>query len=339
MRTLAAILVLPLLLPQALALGALPGGASVVLDLPALSPVRVTDPALPAPEPDPVPLRAPAPEDVRLEGPPGALLVEAPFVRAEIAPPALRTPAMPIARIARADAPAAPAPPRAPVPPSATPLPQDPAPTAMRFDPVGPTHGPADAQAPLPRATPAPAPAPPGEPDAPPTTSGRAGAARAAALAVLVVALAMYHRLTREEVHGQDTRVRILGALAGTPGLSVAQLARALALDATTVSYHLRLLVRERAVGTTGEARRAVYFPAGVTPAAARSRAATTGAAGRVLGAVRATPGARKTELARALAIARATLAWHLARLERAGLVRLEARGRDVHVFPQESFS
>jgi predicted transcriptional regulator len=77
-------------------------------------------------------------------------------------------------------------------------------------------------------------------------------------------------------------------------------------------------------------------------PAAQRARLVAERDGAPVLAALRAEPGASKTALARRLAIARATLAWHLGRLERAGLVRCERDGREVRVFPvdrQETFS
>ncbi|HET6405233.1 MAG TPA: helix-turn-helix domain-containing protein, partial [Candidatus Thermoplasmatota archaeon] len=157
-----------------------------------------------------------------------------------------------------------------------------------------------------------------------------------AALALALLApLLLYHRLRGRAMSRGGTRARVAALLAERPGLSPAEAARALGVDPTTALYHLRRLVRERLALV--EERR--YFPAGAQRPEERARLVARRRAGHVLDAVRARPGASKSALAAALAIARPTLSLRLARLARAGLVRLEREGRSVRVYPGEALS
>jgi predicted transcriptional regulator len=92
--------------------------------------------------------------------------------------------------------------------------------------------------------------------------------------------------------------------------------------------------VRDGFVLVHGGPRALRYFAAGAQPADERARAAAERSGAEVLAAVRQAPGVDKSRLARELAISRATVMWHLALLERAGLVRYERAGRRVLVFP-----
>lgn len=162
-----------------------------------------------------------------------------------------------------------------------------------------------------------------------------ASAAAAAGLAIALLAPLLYHRL-RGKALLSGQRAEILALLQARPGLAAADIARRLTLDPTTVIYHLRILAREKLVAADGRH----YFAAGSVPAPEdRARLLAIESAGSVLEAVRASPGASKTALAAQLAIARPTLTHHLARLEAAGLVRLDRAGRLVRVFPKESLS
>lgn len=170
-------------------------------------------------------------------------------------------------------------------------------------------------------------------------------AAAAASGAILVLGLApllLYHRAKGARIAAQATRARLLDALRAEPGLSPAEVARAVGVDPSTALYHLRRLEKEALVGVERDARGAYYFVAGAVPPAERARIVAERKVAPVLHALRTEPGLSKARLAERLAIARPTLAWHLARLQRAGLVRYERDGREVKVYPaprQETFS
>jgi predicted transcriptional regulator len=125
-------------------------------------------------------------------------------------------------------------------------------------------------------------------------------------------------------------RARLCALLADTPGLTTGEAARALGVDRTTATYHLRRLAKARAAVAEG----ARWFPVGALDPRERPVVVAARNGRALLDAVRATPGASKSALARVLGLPRATLAWKLARLERAGLVRCQRRGREVLVLP-----
>jgi predicted transcriptional regulator len=122
----------------------------------------------------------------------------------------------------------------------------------------------------------------------------------------------------------------VLALLRAHRGLGAAEVARALGIDRTTARYHLRRLERQ-GLGVEHSAR---WFAAGTLPPRERARHMRDAVSPEVLAAVRAAPGLPKTELARHVGLARPTLAWHLARLSREGLVRSERDGRAARVYP-----
>ena len=128
------------------------------------------------------------------------------------------------------------------------------------------------------------------------------------------------------------TREAILQQLQASPGLRAIDLARTASVDRTTVAYHLRKLARQGAAGRQG----ARWFAAGSIAPRERAHLVAQTERGHVLHAVRARPGAPKGELARELGCARGTLAWHLRRLQGAGLVRVVRDGRAARVWPAE---
>ena len=130
-------------------------------------------------------------------------------------------------------------------------------------------------------------------------------------------------------------RTRVIELLHRRPCLTATDAARALGVDPSTALYHLRLLAREGLAVIEGRH----YFAVGTTSADERARIVARQHAAPILDAVRTRPGATKTGLASALAIARPTLSFHVARLERAGLVRTVREGRSVRIFPKETLS
>lgn len=160
--------------------------------------------------------------------------------------------------------------------------------------------------------------------------------AAAAIGALLLIPLALYHRLHGARLLQQRTRRAIVSALREHPGATNAALAMNLDLDAATVRYHLERLEKNHLVIPEGPARRRRWFAAGHHATQERAALVAAALAPQVLAAVRAAPGITKTQLANRLAIARGTLAWHLRRLERADAIVCRREGRLVRVHPVE---
>lgn len=164
----------------------------------------------------------------------------------------------------------------------------------------------------------------------------RAAALAAGAALLALLPWALYHRIAGADAARAPTRRRILDLLHERPGLGAAEAARVLALDPTTIRYHLRRLAREGLAVEHGVPARPRYFAAGSVAPAQRARHCATDARRRVLDAVAAAPGLTPTVLARGLALARPTVSWHVGRLARDGLVVVERAGREVRVRPAQ---
>ena len=143
------------------------------------------------------------------------------------------------------------------------------------------------------------------------------------------------YRMRGRALVASRPRKHLLQLLRERPCLTAGDAARELAVDPSTALYHLRLLAREGLAVVEGRH----YFAAGATDADERARVVALQHAAPILDELRARPGATKTGLADALAIARPTLSLHVARLEQAGLVRTVREGRSVRVFPKETLS
>lgn len=150
--------------------------------------------------------------------------------------------------------------------------------------------------------------------------------------ALLAAPVALYHRIRGRDLLASGTRGRVHAHVRDHPGASASDVARALALDPTTARYHLRRLEKAGLASPEGNARRERWFAAGTLDAPARKALLVPDGARRVLDALATRPHATKSELARALALGRATIAWHVERLADAGLVECARVGREVRV-------
>lgn len=143
-------------------------------------------------------------------------------------------------------------------------------------------------------------------------------------------------RLSRDELLDHETRAGIVDVLQERPGLHIAGIADALEIQESTARHHLAklrdadLLVERSAAGYV------CYFPAGDVDRRMMDALPVlrSDAARRVLEAVIAEPGASNQAIAEAVDLAPSTVNHHVQRLEEAGLVERERRGRRVAVHP-----
>lgn len=152
-------------------------------------------------------------------------------------------------------------------------------------------------------------------------------AAAATATALFAwIALALFRRLTREDVRSQATRARLLALARETPGIRLGDAARALDVRQAAVQYHARvlakeqLLVQRRGLGVTR-----LYASEAPHPrddAHARALALTGHPVARAVLALAARPaGARREEIAERVEAPARTRQWHVKRLLDAGLL------------------
>lgn len=152
-----------------------------------------------------------------------------------------------------------------------------------------------------------------------PAWAAAAGGAAFIALAPLL--LALYHRIAAAEATRHATRARILEELAAGPATATT-LGERLGIDRTSAAHHLRVLERARFVACVRAGRERLWTTgaAGLQPLGAGAR--------RVLHAVRGSPGASLSDVARAVGVSKSTVHHHLLTLAAADLVRVVRRGR-----------
>lgn len=126
------------------------------------------------------------------------------------------------------------------------------------------------------------------------------------------------------------TRRALLAALRQHPGATRADLARTLDIAPTTVAHHLAQLACGGHLVPVRGPRGVGYYLNGMAPARPHRDAPGLGGATatRLLDALRADAGLTLADLARHAGVSEKAAYWHLARLERAHLVRGHMEGR-----------
>jgi DNA-binding transcriptional ArsR family regulator len=140
----------------------------------------------------------------------------------------------------------------------------------------------------------------------------------------------LFSRIAGSDVASHPVRSRILDVLNAEPGLHFNEVVRRAGAAPSTTTHHLRILqsaglVRQRRVGPFVQ-----YFPPGPDPAPQRLLLRSD-LARRILRQA-ATPGRSISDLAQAVGSSDRSVAYHLRRFERQGLVELHPEGRQVLV-------
>ncbi len=146
----------------------------------------------------------------------------------------------------------------------------------------------------------------------------------------------LYARIHREEVLEHPVRDDILSTVSQEPGISASELGRRTQCGWGTLVYHLSVLEREKMVWSAREGRHRRYFAQGGVNYSDRDAIGLlrNTSSRRLADAVRASPGIIQKDLSRILDLSPSTVAWHVERLEGAGLVLKEADGRQVRYYP-----
>lgn len=152
---------------------------------------------------------------------------------------------------------------------------------------------------------------------------------------LFVLLAPLYARITSRDALGNETRERIYRFIASRPGVTISDVVRSFALGWGATVYHLRVLAETGFVTCTREGRSQHYFVNGGARRDDVRRIAVlhNGNAARVARAVLHKPGIHTSELAAETSLARPTVAWHVQRLEHAGLLEgvSDAEGRKFY--------
>ncbi|MHB8633590.1 MAG: winged helix-turn-helix transcriptional regulator [Thermoplasmatota archaeon] len=138
-------------------------------------------------------------------------------------------------------------------------------------------------------------------------------------------ALAGYARVHGEEILQHPGRAEVYELVKATPGIGFHEIAGALAVGASTLTYHLRVLERNGYVTSLKDGRYLRFFDRR-SGAYARERKNAVSAlrnanSAAIANHIRQNPGVAQSELAQRFEITASTVSWHVRRLSQVGLV------------------
>lgn len=144
----------------------------------------------------------------------------------------------------------------------------------------------------------------------------------------------LYAKLKREQVTSHPVRENILALIQVEPGIHAQRLRRELDLGWGTLAHHLRVLQSWGLLVLQRDGNKVKAFPSEWSPAERRRAAALANpGTSQVYEAIAERPGAEQRMVAQAVGRSHPTVIWHAERLEKAGLIRVERRGRRTAYF------
>jgi len=180
-----------------------------------------------------------------------------------------------------------------------------------------------------------------------PTTTGIViglGAVGASALVIaqrkpreklLWLGIGLYTRLARPDVLGHPERDRLYRIVETQPGVHFHALQRELLWNTGTLTYHLRVLERHGFIVDRRDGNFRRFYIQGAAPRKELFNTdAPHGLRADVLEAIRSRHGISQSDLSLALGANKQTVNYHVKALERAGIIRVEKRGRDTFLYP-----
>lgn len=159
----------------------------------------------------------------------------------------------------------------------------------------------------------------------------------AAGTVILALAVALYHRIERDQVLDNATRAAVLDAVREDPGATAKTYGERVGVDRTTARYHLDLLesfsytCSRRLAGRTRWFENHGRFGDFAQRVLAQARTASTL---RLLSRILDEPGLSRPELAERVGLSRSVTYRRIKRLLDLGAVRLEDDGRRATVHP-----
>jgi predicted transcriptional regulator len=136
----------------------------------------------------------------------------------------------------------------------------------------------------------------------------------------------LFSRVRPAEAADHPARRALLSAIEANPGIHFKELQRRSSLSKSSTQHHVAILLRARLIQERRDGGYVCYFPAGVGDPRILAAAPILRAEGarRLFATALACPGLNAKEVAARSGVQPSTANYHLHRLERAGLVRLE---------------
>lgn len=144
----------------------------------------------------------------------------------------------------------------------------------------------------------------------------------------------LYTRLLRPDVLGHDERQKLFTLVEKQPGIHFHALQRELNWNTGALTYHLRVLERHGFVVDRRDGPLRRFYISGAAPRKELfNQDQPHGLRADVLEAIRNQHGISQSDLALALGANKQTVNYHVKALERAGVIRVEKRGRETFLY------
>ncbi len=152
-----------------------------------------------------------------------------------------------------------------------------------------------------------------------------------------------YARVAGNKVLEHPGRAEVYERIKANPGISMAELARAVEFGESTLNYHLRVLAKNEFVSQVRDGRYLRFFDR-TTGQYANERkhalsALQNGTSSRIAAAILETPGVAQRELAARFGVAPSTVNWHIRRLSQVGLVDSRRDHPHTRYYPGDAWA
>ncbi len=149
--------------------------------------------------------------------------------------------------------------------------------------------------------------------------------------------MSLLSRIKRKDLLRNKRRALIYQAVTEAPGVHLNEIVRRSGLSPGQTQHHLRALVSGGLLVKTTARGYQLYFANGETPALqGATRALKTAKARRVLEEVRSAPGLTILQAAHRVPFSRAITYYHVRHMAQVGLISLQRKGRNTHMFPTQ---
>jgi parallel beta-helix repeat protein len=155
---------------------------------------------------------------------------------------------------------------------------------------------------------------------------------------LLMLFLPLYTRIKKENVLDQPTRYKILGYIIGNPGAHFGLIKHELELGNGQLADHIRHLTRTHLIYSKQDGMKKRFYPTGY-PKSEDGETILTEIQEKILGIIKKDSGISQKKVASKIGISRQVAGYHLAKLEREGVIEKEIVGRESRYYPSGTLS
>ena len=142
---------------------------------------------------------------------------------------------------------------------------------------------------------------------------------------LFVFLLPLYTRLTKQDVLSDFNRGQIFGSIRTQPGITLNEIRKKLNMPNGTAVYHLDVLERERFIKSARDGFHRRFYPWGMK--VAKDVFYPSELQRTIMKTIVASPGSTQVEIAGKLGMKKETLHYHIKKLRRLGIIRMEKEG------------